>query len=153
MLEFPKKQRLLRRLEFTQTMDAGTKTVMPYMVLMVRRTGDLTSRIGFIVSKKVGGSVERNSVKRRLREIYRTMTDKPVGTDWVVIARGPALGAEFTELEASFREGMRRALMALERREKPRAQTSSTGPLIIPISVRREGERPPIATSPQPDSL
>lgn len=152
MLEFPKQQRLLRRLEFSQTMDEGTKVVMPHMVLIARRVDSSLARVGFIVSKKVGGAVERNSVKRRLRETYRLLQPRPLRIDLVIIARGRALDASFEELGASFREGLRRALAALERREKPRAaaQAESSGSQIPGSLVRERRPRPLDPTPAEP---
>jgi ribonuclease P protein component len=60
-------------------------------------------RIGYSVSTKVGGSVQRNLVKRRLREIARPLlTGSARGVDLVVVARPVALQAPFAELEAEF---------------------------------------------------
>jgi len=46
------------------------------------------SRLGVTVSRRVGGAVQRNQVKRRLREWFRrSRSALPPGSDWVVIAR------------------------------------------------------------------
>jgi ribonuclease P protein component len=46
------------------------------------------ARLGLVVSRKVGGAVQRNRVKRRCRECFRTWPDLlPPGVDLVVIAR------------------------------------------------------------------
>ena len=48
-------------------------------------------RIGITVSKRVGNSVVRNHVKRRIREWYRDARQQlPTGTEIVVIARRPS---------------------------------------------------------------
>jgi len=45
-------------------------------------------RLGVSVSRKVGGSVERNKVKRALRESFWSLSDRlPDGHDFVIVAR------------------------------------------------------------------
>jgi ribonuclease P protein component len=64
------------------------------------RTGE--SRFGFAVSRKLGGAVVRNRVRRRLKEICRRhQAVFPAGYDYVVIARPPAVEAEYRALEGS----------------------------------------------------
>ena len=56
-------------------------------------TEEASARIGLTVSRKVGGAVVRNRVKRRLREWFRKSALRSAGAfDWVVIAR-PAAAA------------------------------------------------------------
>lgn len=58
------------------------------------------ARFGFTVSKQVGGAVERNRIKRRLRAAVQQTSPKHAqsGFDYVLIARRPALEAEFSTL-------------------------------------------------------
>ena len=72
------------------------------------------SRYGFSVSRRLGGAVVRNRVKRRLREIMRSA---PLETGWdiVLIARPKAAAASFAGLEKSVRGLLARAkLLARE---------------------------------------
>ena len=129
MLEFPKQQRLLRRPQFTKTMDHGTKVVSPYLVIIARRNSEAVSKIGFIVSKKVGNAVIRNLVKRRLREIFRTYRLKPQGLDIVVIARGQAVGVAFGDLTVAFLEGLDKLRARLLRSHPDGSECNSSSPL------------------------
>lgn len=57
-------------------------------------------RIGYTVTKKMGGAVQRNRIKRRLREAARQalITYGKGGHDYVLIARHKALTCDYSEL-------------------------------------------------------
>ena len=68
------------------------------------------TRIGFSVSRRVGGAVVRNQVKRRLREIARKrLSHVAPGWDIVITARASAAEAEYGALEEDVRETFSRA--------------------------------------------
>jgi len=83
---------------------------MPGFVLLVRdrRDGDPLKRVGFTVSKKVGGAVVRNRMKRRFRELAREII--PVrghsGSDHVMIGRSSGIERDF----AALRQDLTKAL-------------------------------------------
>jgi len=73
-------------------------------VLLVadRHDGDATApaRLGLTVSRRVGGAVVRNRVKRRIREWFRTHRELfPRGKDCVIIARPAAAGIDHREVD------------------------------------------------------
>lgn len=78
------------------------------MLICRREAGDGTgARLGITASRKVGGAVERNRVKRRVREWFREVRGELGDRDLVVIARRGAtrldqvaLGRELTALVA-----------------------------------------------------
>lgn len=67
------------------------------------------ARFGFTVTKKVGGSVERNRMRRRLREALRRAApqDAKSGHDYVIVARREALGVGFDRLVSDLGRAMR----------------------------------------------
>jgi ribonuclease P protein component len=86
-----KRRRLSRSGEFSRVYRDGSSHATRYLVLYTfprgdEETGDV--RLGVSVSRKVGGSVDRNKVKRALREAFWGLTDRlPQGYDFVVVAR------------------------------------------------------------------
>jgi ribonuclease P protein component len=66
----PVVERLRRRADFLAAAK-GRRAATRTLVLQARHTGLDRARLGFTVSRKVGGAVQRNRVRRRLREAAR----------------------------------------------------------------------------------
>ena len=75
---------------------------MPGFVLLVRQRDDhdATMRIGFTVTKKIGGAVVRNRMKRRLRALARDLLPAGgvAGADHVLIGREGGIERDFGKL-------------------------------------------------------
>jgi ribonuclease P protein component len=84
--------RLSRSAEFDRVYRQGRSVANRYLVLYAfPRGGDDPPRVGFSVGRKVGGAVERNQLKRLLREACaRQAQALPAGHDIVLVARAPA---------------------------------------------------------------
>jgi ribonuclease P protein component len=84
-------------------------------------------RAGFVVSKAVGGSVQRHRVTRRLRHLVRPrLADLPAGARLVVRALPPAATASSLELAEDLDSGLRAARRKL-RGSDPGAPVSTGG--------------------------
>ncbi len=113
-----RRHRLTRSADFDRVRKQGRSWAQPLFVLSASRNGLDRSRFGFVVSRRVGGAVVRNRVKRQLREVVRQhLQEIPPGWDLVLVARAPVVEAEFSEIQEAFAEALRRArpwLMAPE---------------------------------------
>lgn len=95
---FPKEVRLRRRSEFLKVQDKGQKVTADCLLCLVLPNGrpDGVTRLGLTVSTKVGPSVVRNRIRRRLRELFRVRKESlPKGLDMVFIARSSAKEADW----------------------------------------------------------
>ena len=103
-------ERLRHRADFLAAA-SGTKVPAAAFVLQARnRRYQGPARFGFTVSKKVGNAVERNRVRRRLREIVRLSTASRlrVGHDYVLIGRRAALNLPFARMTQDYEGALRR---------------------------------------------
>lgn len=97
----PKIGRLRKRSEFL-AVRKGERRKGPYFIVEVldRARPHDVPRIGYTVTKRQGNAVERNRIRRRLKEAVRTGAgfDMKPGHDYVVVARRDALKAPFEAL-------------------------------------------------------
>jgi len=101
-------ERLRQRADFLAAA-GGVKVSTPAFVLQARERGDGGAvRVGFTVSRKVGTAVERNRVRRRLKEVVRLTTGLPAGHDYVLIGRRAALAVPFEQITKDFNRALQR---------------------------------------------
>ena len=87
-----KRSRLSRSSDFQRIYRQGSSTASRFLVLYYFKrpaaAGEETPRLGLSVSKKLGGAVVRNRIKRLLREAFRAMQEQLAEDyDYVLIAR------------------------------------------------------------------
>ena len=100
-LRFSRSRRLTRMLEFNRVRKEGRVTRGQLLSLAVLSPGGQTEmRAAFITSRKVGGAVVRNRVRRRLREIVRRHQNDVLGGTWIItIASAGAARVPYRALE------------------------------------------------------
>lgn len=121
-----RRARITRSGDFDAVYRRGRSAANRHLVVYAFARGDepasTPARLGLSVSRKVGGAVERNRVKRVLRERFAEIVDTlPRGIDVVVIARPGC--AEYVEEKGSAAIGARLAELA-EKATRPREATA-----------------------------
>jgi ribonuclease P protein component len=92
----------------------GLRWSVPAFVLEARRResaeADAAARFGYTVSKKVGGAVVRNRVRRRFRALTAALgpDEARPGFDYVIIARSAAIERAFGDLKADLAQALAR---------------------------------------------
>lgn len=100
-----RKRRLVRAVAFQDTYSQGRRWIGTFMVLWLRSADDADLRVGVVASRKVGGAVQRNRARRRLKELYRRNRHRLSGKyDVVLVARRDLVKARWDELVEEFVE-------------------------------------------------
>lgn len=129
-------ERIRRRADFLAAA-AGRKIASHAFILQSRhrddtdKTGTGEARVGFTVSRKVGTAVERNRVRRRLKEIVRLGAGAAMrpSHDYVLIGRRTALHADFSAMAADLAKALEKlALEKLALEKLARAKLDRTAP-------------------------
>ena len=88
--------------EFRRLYNKGKSAASQCVVVYCKRNGRVGNRLGITVSTKIGGAVQRNRIRRRLKEIYRLNEyTLRAGYDVVIVARVRSRFASYRELESS----------------------------------------------------
>jgi len=117
---FPREHRILRRAEFKLVQQKGRRVhTAHFIVLLLKGRARLPAaaqvcwtRLGLTVGRRVGGAVQRNRVKRLVREVFRRNRELfPPDCDVVLVARP---GASRLDYDSVLHE-LERAQSAIER--------------------------------------
>jgi ribonuclease P protein component len=103
---------LKKRADFLAA-NAGRRAATAGFVLLVRdrADGDPTKRVGFTVTKKIGGAVVRNRMKRRFRALAREILSSEgyPGSDHVMIGRSSGIERDFSALRNDLTRALQKA--------------------------------------------
>jgi ribonuclease P protein component len=102
-------QRLRRRADFLKAATGRKAPTASFVLQALSRGDEGSARVGLTVSRKVGSAVERNRVRRRLREVVRqSATLMRPGHDYVLVGRRAALAEPFDRMRATLAAAVRR---------------------------------------------
>ncbi|RMF84274.1 MAG: ribonuclease P protein component [Nitrospinota bacterium] len=112
---FTREQRLRKRRDFLACYAQGKPVYHRYFTLyLLPRDHEQVTRLGLTVSRKLGGAVVRNRIKRKVREIFRRSPLIPrTGYDLVFVAKKACLDLDYWTLESAFTEAVQQALASL----------------------------------------
>jgi len=96
---FRRRDRLQKRYQFQQTQLSGRRIHTPHFLIVVQANALQNTRLGITVTKKVGNAVQRNRIKRVVREVFRRNRSMfPLGHDLVFIAKRGASDIDYGSL-------------------------------------------------------
>lgn len=85
---FRRQQRLLAPAEYRQVFQKAKRSADDSFMVLARANGNLPARLGLAIAKKqVKHAVDRNRIKRIIRESFRHSSARLFGYDFVVLAR------------------------------------------------------------------
>ncbi|HVN85358.1 MAG TPA: ribonuclease P protein component [Candidatus Binatia bacterium] len=103
----PKRWRVRDRREYASLQQDGHRRSTPHFVVVSRPRTEGT-RLGITVSRRVGGAVQRNHVKRRVREWFRRLRHRiHPAQDLVIIAKPGAAALTGAEIAAELTKPLR----------------------------------------------
>ena len=117
-----KPDRIKSKLDFA-AIYAGRASLRDHLLTVCWRRSDRERpRLGLSVGRRHGGAVERNRMKRRLREIFRRDQDEvPEHVDLILVPRALPEPPDLTALRDSFRRLMRRLAKRIDAAPEPTA--------------------------------
>ena len=93
--------KLKKSWQFRKIYKEGDRYFSNLFILYVLPNNTRENRIGLTVTKKVGISVQRNRIKRVIREVFRLLEGITPGNDLVVVARRSAVNLKYSQARES----------------------------------------------------
>ena len=95
--------------QFRRLYKKGKSYVTPTMVVYILKNNQNENRLGITAGKKVGGAVQRNRAKRRIRELFRISADNlKNGYDFCIVARCFTVNAPHEKVVQDFRTSVKK---------------------------------------------
>jgi len=111
--------RLTRRNQFTYVYKKGESSPAKNLILIYVKSRNNGLKVGFSVSKKIGNSVIRNKIKRRLREAFRLrIKNVQKGYSYIVIARTGIINDSYKDIAKSLEYVLKKSGKYLDNNEK-----------------------------------
>jgi ribonuclease P protein component len=106
-----KQYRLAKRKDFGKVYKLGQSVAnRQFVIYVLKNPKTERMRTGVSVSKKLGGAVLRNRLRRQVKEIMRLNVERiEPGHDIVIIVRRAAVGMAYREMEKSLQHALKRA--------------------------------------------
>jgi len=91
--------------DFRRVIEGGDREYLETIITYRLPNLEEKARVGISVSKKAGGSVRRNLIKRRIREAIRRNAELlPANEDVVIVARRGIITAGYEDIERDIRK-------------------------------------------------
>ena len=95
----PKAGRLRHRREFLRAQAQGKRLHTPHFGVVLAPAGLAHPRLGLVVTRRLGKAVQRNRVKRLLREFFRRHQTGLPAVDLVIMAKKGAAALQYQQVE------------------------------------------------------
>jgi len=129
-LPLPPESRIQRSKDVRSVFDRGRSAAAgPVVVYARQRDDERPPRFALVVSKRWGGAVERNRIRRLLRESFRTSRHElPQGFDFLLLPRNALEQLEMSQVRTHLMRAARRAVARCAEAEAARAEAASGDP-------------------------
>jgi len=98
--------------EFSSIISRKKSTANAFFVVYSSNRAKENARVGISVSKKLGNAVERNRIKRQVREMVRSLIDfETCPKDLIIIVRKPYVNRAFSENKNDLEIALKKAII------------------------------------------
>jgi len=99
--KYPQSRRIRRRAEYLRIQGSSRGKKSPHFIVICIAGSGVESRLGVTASRRVGTAVERNRIKRRVREFFRLHRHRlQPAHDLLIIARAGAEQLSYKDVES-----------------------------------------------------